>query len=550
MKKHLLALSLFAALGVASAPAQVTIEGSTEEYTSISAAVAAAQTGAVINVTESYTETTAINPTDKKLTIKGGEGVKVSFGEIFLVSLQNKDCSLTIENLAFECTRNSANTRPAFAIGRGSLFLNNVEISGVKVKSGASASETGAVISASNGSDGNTPDVVLNNVTITDCECVADVYTANNNLSLKGAGEYSVKIAAGKSIKSADGFIGHATLMLDAESAANSVIVKNCTNPSLFTLEGVEGMRLQAQDGNLVLAEMPVVLNETTGTGYATLPAAVIAAESGAVLVLYKDVTVGSRIDLGAKVLTVKGATGAEKIDCGYSNLSGRYLFNLNTAGAELTLEGLVINGGNTERTAALLQPSNGVKLTVKNVTFEDFIATDAEKVARGLIDNPGSNPGTWHLDGVTFENCTVPNQLVTSNAAGNSIAGDNNLTLRINVTSGNYCTVDAANVSNATPVSVTLGNVGEAFQDKPVFTNCTDTEQFTCANDGYYFSNFRSNGNLIVRKLGSTGIAEVEAEDGADAEWYNLQGMRVQPTAPGVYIKHQGGKAVKVYKK
>lgn len=45
------------------------------------------------------------------------------------------------------------------------------------------------------------------------------------------------------------------------------------------------------------------------------------------------------------------------------------------------------------------------------------------------------------------------------------------------------------------------------------------------------------------------SGIADVIADEDAPAEWFNLQGVRVSGDnlAPGIYIKRQGSKAVKV---
>ncbi len=46
-----------------------------------------------------------------------------------------------------------------------------------------------------------------------------------------------------------------------------------------------------------------------------------------------------------------------------------------------------------------------------------------------------------------------------------------------------------------------------------------------------------------------SSGIDDVVTEDEADApvEYYNLQGMRVENPANGIYIRRQGSKATKV---
>lgn len=46
---------------------------------------------------------------------------------------------------------------------------------------------------------------------------------------------------------------------------------------------------------------------------------------------------------------------------------------------------------------------------------------------------------------------------------------------------------------------------------------------------------------------LDSSGIEEAISDDTEDAEYYNLQGVRVVNPSSGLYIKRQGGKTTKV---
>ena len=50
----------------------------------------------------------------------------------------------------------------------------------------------------------------------------------------------------------------------------------------------------------------------------------------------------------------------------------------------------------------------------------------------------------------------------------------------------------------------------------------------------------------------GSSSLDDIVVDENAPVEYYNLQGMRVNRDnlAPGIYIRHQGGKSVKVYVK
>lgn len=535
MNKQLLALAGCLALGIASAMATVTIEGNATEYTSISEAMEVAETGSTILVSESYLEETTINPGTKNITIKGvkGEGdnandVVVSFKGQYVISLQNVGCSLTVENLTFEATLEQ-NTRNIFAIGKGSIYLTDVTIKGAKV------TNTTGIISLNNGNS-NIPNASFNNVKIIDSTITnapAEVVVNNSNLTLSGDTELSIQLKGTNVIKSAKGFTGKVTLVLDEARAVNSVVVQECTTPGNFILSGKEGYTLLPdKDGNLILAETPAVVNETTGAGYTTLNAALDGAQNGETVIVNKDLTLTSRYTLNGKTVTIKGATGEEKLIRGEGFLV--YPFLINNENDNLTIENLTLDGNEVETTAAMLQPANGASLTLKNVTVTNCVTTNA----RGLIDNNNSNPGIWHLDGVKFDNCTVPNQHVTANAAGNTIKGDNSFTLRV----GNTFTVDAEGVQNESPVNVF---VDSPAVDKIVVTNCTDLNQFVCDNSGFKFA--AKDGNLVLASQTSTGIDEITAEDDATATWYNLQGERVQPVAPGLYIKRQGDKVSKV---
>lgn len=54
----------------------------------------------------------------------------------------------------------------------------------------------------------------------------------------------------------------------------------------------------------------------------------------------------------------------------------------------------------------------------------------------------------------------------------------------------------------------------------------------------------------ITYTKEGSTGIDEVSADTDVPAEYYNLQGVRVNNPENGVYIMRQGANVQKVYVK
>ena len=56
-------------------------------------------------------------------------------------------------------------------------------------------------------------------------------------------------------------------------------------------------------------------------------------------------------------------------------------------------------------------------------------------------------------------------------------------------------------------------------------------------------------NGNLVAREDEDTGIADVEADENAPVEYYNLNGVQVKADSmtPGVYVRRQGKNVTKV---
>lgn len=554
MNKQLLVMTMCAALGALPLSAQVTIEGSETNYASISAAMADAADGSVINVSESYTETATISipqGTIKKVTITGSDGVEVAFHGIFVVSLQEAKSSLRIENITFRDNKpESVTGRSPFAIGRGSIYMKNVSIEDVN-----ESSATGII--ALNNGNSNIPDAELNNVRIANCTLAegvpAEVVVNNSNVTLTGNTEMSLQLKGNNFIKNAAGFTGHATLVSDASRELGSVIVKECTDPTLFTLSGVEGKILQAKDGNLVLAEMPAITAEgEVGAGYSDLKTAIESVESGATLVINKSISLtGSRIVVGGKTLTIKGATGTESISRG-QNVN----YHLVSLGENdnVTFENITVDGDEAETKVPLFQTQSNAVLNLNNVKIINCKAMlDAN---HGLIENRTNGDGTWHLNGVQFENCVVlrpeseatdtdmpivSEPLVSANLSGNSMSGDNSLSLQI---CGNY-SVDAQGVNNTTPVKVTFTNPN---LDTVYFQNCSDPFQFQCTNSSYKF--VADGNNLKLSSDLGSGIGGIDAENYSEAAWYNLNGIRVNPNTPGLYIKVEGDKATKVYVK
>lgn len=66
---------------------------------------------------------------------------------------------------------------------------------------------------------------------------------------------------------------------------------------------------------------------------------------------------------------------------------------------------------------------------------------------------------------------------------------------------------------------------------------------------EGYSNDDIKTSGNdyCIWTKVDLSGIDEIEADTDTSAEWYTLQGVRVQNPSAGIYIKVQGNKTTKV---
>lgn len=550
MNKQILAMATLLALGGLTANAQVTIDGNETEYASLYSAVQAAESGATINVNKDYTDRGVSGQNSiiylnsaKNITINGG-GHTVSYNGLYVISMSDVNSSLDLQDITFKNTGTTANGRNTFSLAKGSVSLKNVTIDGANVSS------ANGIIYVNSSS--NLTNAVFDNVKLVNCITTAApaqvVLNNNGNVTLKGGTELTLKLGGSSVIKDASAFTGNVGLVLDAQTVG-TVLVKNCTTPSYFSLIGQDGNTLLVDNGNLELAAMPDILNATQGLGYTAtqISNAISAAKSGSTLVLNTDLTLTSDLRINGKTLTFKGATGEEKIIRGQTGNEG-YIARVNNANDNVTFENLVIDGDGKDYTMPLFIPMKGAKLTLRNVK----VTGSKTSSNNGLIVNDNSNPGTWHLDGVTFENCTVPNQEVVANAEGNTISGDNSFTLRVNSHKVDDETVpyaiDAEGVNNSNPIQTTMQNVASLSHWTPVFLNCSSDNQFECTDQGYSFLMHNNGKDLYFNKDTMTGIGSIAA-DGADApvEWYNLMGEKVSPIAPGIYIRRQGATTEKV---
>lgn len=544
-------LHFITAAAIAVAPAAVaqnlSVEGVEGEFKTFQDAFNAIETEGTINVLQDFTatpakkadgtsnENAALLVGAKKITVNGN-GHTIDFATFYMFNLKDAAGSLNVNNLTLNYTKGeTASTRGAINVGRGSINLTDVTISNLNVASSSS------VISLNN-SNSYIPSASLNGVKMVNCTTTsnAEVLLANNNLTIDGDCAFSLYVNNANTLftPSAGSNIAGNVSLIFAKTEVGNTAVRNCTNTNVFTLTD-ENLTLKSDGTNLVIAEKkpeqnyPVYIGET---GYETLNAAITAVEDGgeAVIELKEDITLTSNLSRTAgKTIIVNG--NGYTISRG--DIGARFMAVTNTATTSLTFNNVTLDGGNAELTVAAFQPSSSASLTLKDVTFANFNTTNA----RGIID--AANGGKWHLDGVKFVDCTVANQdVTTNNSAGCTISGDNSLTLRIN---GAETTVAAEGVANAEAVAVTLG--ATPVVDRVVFTGCSDAGQFSCANDGYVF--ITDGNNLKIGNQTTTGIAGITNDTTLPARYYNLQGIEVPANtlSAGLYIEIKGTKKTKI---
>lgn len=578
MKKQLLAAMLTALAGTTPAWADVTIEGGDgTTYPTVNAAVAAATpdaTGAVTVIVDGEITETGNNPlvnpfsinnNIKSLTVKGTNNANIKFGGYILFNITD-EVSLTLDNLTLTGNLKEGQTsgRTAIVCTKGSLYMTNVTVDNVHVETPNGSSQTignSAVIGINSSS--NVTDVVLDNVKIVNSSesAPALVYANNNsNITLTGDTELSIYLTGNNLLKNAAEFKGNVTLVVDETRTNNAYIANDGTAPVgayFIVKKGDEETIYRGVGEQTLVAVTQPVVNQTKNTEYETLVLAINAATTGDVLVLYRDITITERTRNSSKSLTIKGATGNERIIRGESNLANS-IIDVNASGQTTTIENLIIDGNNVEATGYTFEPANTCSLVLNNVK----IINSKTSATRGLIANNNSNAGTWHLNGVEFENCTAStnHQLVTCNAADNTLGGCN-LGLTIKIVGDNFVTVEDA-LTNPREDLIHIYAMNPAEGKKVIALNSTyDGENvhfFVVDANGngeegdidWHLAYDEASDSFVYQKGFVSGIADFETAEDTDAPvlWYNLSGMPVdQPGEAGIYIRRQGNKVSKV---
>ncbi len=365
-----------------------------------------------------------------------------------------------------------------------------------------------------------------------------------NSSTFKGVNNVDIRLADGIFIVADNVADGNKINITMANPAVDTKVVQGCTNPAYFTLKH-QGYKLEAKEGNLVVAtdatvEIPtaVTIEGKANVGYNTLAEAITAAADGDVILVNEDLTLpndrNSRVTIN-KPITVKGGKAGVVIKNAYDGQA--FIIN----GKAATIENLILDGNNSNGSNYISVENNGGALTLKNVKIQNYTFGKNDN-ANKLVHAKGTC--LIHLNGVKVENINGPEGvgMVNINKEGCTINGDNNISIHLN---GSYTlTVPDGGALTGGPVNV---YVTDHAIDAPVIKGCTDPNAFNLMKTGNKL--VAKDGNLVLAASENSAVNEIEGVDeNAPVEYYNLQGMKVNgELTPGIYVRRQGGKTVKV---
>ncbi|MDE6452656.1 MAG: hypothetical protein K2L27_00470 [Muribaculaceae bacterium] len=530
MIKNLLTAAAFALLAASSAAAQQTVFIGETGYDNIAAAFTAANDGDVITVKGNQTVSSRINfRAEKSVTVKG-EGSNISLvradGYKNGLILVDTKATVSFENLTIDGANVAEVSNKPVEIGNTATAVSFTDCKIVNFNNADRAIHAAKATTITNLTEANS--------TFTN----GTVYVgAANALTVAGTNnEYSIRYdRLSWPIKGSEGLAGKIMLNLPTYEAG-ATVVNNCTAADAFVLGNApEGgnFALKAQDGKIVLvSETPIVRNETTGETYASFNEAYAAAVNGDVLVLLENITLADRFLFGTNGVTIKGVNPDITITRG--NFTNKLFLGANQ---NTTLEDLVLDCNN--------QPNNNYEFQAGTNTFTlKNVKILNSKAEKGLFDVKDTNR-TLNLTDVTKENCSSATPDI--NLVGKLVLSGNT-NLSVNVTFNPGTITVGGELTNEEPIEITLSTLPEI--GTTIVSGTTDYNKFALTNDGSYLAVGEDN-NLVLSDKNVTGIEDVTVEN-APVEYYNLSGMRVNGDSltPGVYVKRQGAKTVKVYVK
>lgn len=544
--------SAIPALAQSETTSSITIDGDDTKYETIDAAAAAATDGQTILINGEVKLTSQLVISDKALTIKGvSDDAKIVIekgAQIFKIQkADGATASLSLTDLAINANYTANNL---ILLAAGTLNLENIVINGF------TSNATNGIVRIYGASN-----AIIDNVSFVDCATPETspynivFATATGSLTLKGKCDYNLSLNDRSAYITDGGITSESKVNIFYSSHTESVpVVKDCDDIFKFNLN-VDGKMLSPKENSLYAVNKANILliNEVdgvkTGTGYSALAGSAGAATNattGAVIVVNENVNLTSSMNFAGKSIEIRGA----KPDVAITLAADRALANAAAADTHIAIRDLAITPqAELAYTSFIAQATTSdASVSFQNVTFKDCNTTNAALIRA----NAG---GVWHIDGVTFENCSVTpaskadgtdaTPLVLTNNPGCSVSGVNNgLTIQVNNAGTNSIDAQGLEAGNE-PIILTLSG---AAHDHTLITNCENLSLFEITNSGWSFQADENGGLKTLDRQIVTGIEEVAAEADGEAEYFDLRGVRVNAEAltPGLYICRKGGKVSK----
>lgn len=544
--------SALPALAQSETASSITIEGNDTQYATLKDAADAATDGQTILINGEAKLTSQLVISDKALTIKGvSDDAKIVIAKgAQIFKIQQADgatASLSLTNLEINANYTSNNL---ILLAAGSLNLENVVINGF------TSNATNGIVRICGASN-----ATIDNVSFVDCATPETTpynivfATATGSLTLKGKCDYNLSLNDKSAFITDGGITSDSKVSIFYSNHTETIpVVKDCDDIFKFNLN-VDGKMLSPKENSLYTVNKTNILliNEVdgvkTGTGYSALAGskgAATNATTGAVIVVNENVNLTTSMNFAGKSIEIRGA----KPDVAITLAADRALANAAAADTHIDIRDLAITPqAELAYTSFIAQATTSdASVSFQNVTFKDCNTTNAALIRA----NAG---GVWHIDGVTFENCSVTpaskadgtevTPLVLTNNPGCSVSGINNgLTIQVNNAGTNSIDAQGLEAGNE-PIILTLS---KAAHDHTLITNCENLSLFEITNSGWSFQADEQGGLKTLDRQIVTDIEEVAAEAEGEAEYFDLRGVRVSADAlaPGLYICRKGGKVSK----
>lgn len=549
MKKIFTLLAALVVGGAAASAENVVFIGDTG-YETLDAALTAVKDGETINITGNTEWKNAWTPTVSNITIQAEQGVTIScyLKNKRAITLNNSNPrTVTLKNLHLDYVEKDASDRRLIEASKGVLNMENCKISNFK------HNKTQDVILVSGGT-GKLTNVVFENSELT--AGLGEIRVGGNNLTISGTTNGSLNVEGTDRYVTVEGSMNPAApikVIVPENRAAGKTIVKNCTDVSKFELQN-DAFILKVDGNNIVTAVKPVVY--IGDTSYDSLNAAVDAAQEGDVIMVNGDVAISSRVNFYKKNVTVQGKEGDTRVKLNYG-LNNSIGFLVKDA---VTIKNVDIVYTRTDDCSKNLIESSeestaktvGV-LTLEDCEISNFNTTDGKGVVCAKAN------GKVALNNVTFKNCVVPANSgeIFLGANGSTIDGTTNGSIYVQ---GTY-TFSSSSSFNPAPKATAETNSMEmapaANAVKLYLQNHGEGNTVVIGNPSPTMFNFshetlelaEKDGNLVLQKKTSVGIAGIEADENASVEYYNLNGVQVKAEnmTPGVYVRRQGKNVTKV---